>query len=192
MGQFSLDNQMIIPLKQMVFNFYRRPDFQIQVKALSEGQVEESREEIRGVMRKIRRVRPEDPDDFAINQQDMFLTTFNRVSGTIATAGFFITGLSLFVGGIGIMNIMFVSVAERTREIGIRKAIGAKRRTILMQFLSEASTICLFGGFVGLAIAWPITYALGRMIPARMSMSVIVRKPLRPAPAMIGYSAEVK
>ena len=90
-------------------------------------------------MRRLRHVKPGDEDNFAINQQDMFLQTFNRVAGTIASAGLFITGLSLFVGGIGIMNIMFVSVAERTREIGIRKAIGAKRRTILIQFLIEAA-----------------------------------------------------
>jgi putative ABC transport system permease protein len=173
MGQFSLDNQILISVRQMVFNYYRRPDFQIQIKALSEDQLEEAKEEIRGVMRKIRRVRPGDEDDFAINQQDMFITSFSRVSNTIATAGFFVTGLSLFVGGIGIMNIMFVSVAERTREIGIRKAIGAKRRAILMQFLTEAAAICLFGGFLGLAIAWPITFAMARMMPAKMSLPVV-------------------
>jgi putative ABC transport system permease protein len=68
------------------------------------------------------------------------------------------------------MNIMFVSVAERTREIGIRKAIGAKRRAILIQFLSEAACICLAGGLLALAIAWPLTFAIGRVMPARMSL----------------------
>jgi putative ABC transport system permease protein len=124
-------------------------------------------------MRKIRRVRPGDDDDFAINQQDQFLKAFNRVAGTIATAGLFITGLSLFVGGIGIMNIMFVSVAERTKEIGIRKAIGAKRRAILMQFLTEAAGICLLGGLIGLAIAWPLTLVLGRFMPATLSLPLV-------------------
>ena len=98
------------------------------------------------MMRKVRRLAPSEPDDFAINQQDQFVKMFHKLAGTIAAVGFFITGLSLFVGGIGIMNIMFVSVAERTREIGIRKAIGAKSRTILMQFLIEAASICLMGG----------------------------------------------
>ena len=79
------------------------------------------------------------------------------MTGTIAIIGLFITSLSLFVGGIGIMNIMFVSVVERTREIGVRKAIGAKSRTILLQFLIEAACICLMGGFIGLAIAWVAT-----------------------------------
>ena len=80
---------------------------------------------------------------------------------------------SLFVGGIGIMNIMFVSVAERTREIGIRKAIGAKRRTILVQFLLEAATICLIGGLIALGIAWPITWAMQNFLPATMSLTVV-------------------
>jgi len=98
---------------------------------------------------------------------------FHRVAGTIASIGLFITGLSLFVGGIGIMNIMFVSVAERTREIGIRKAIGAKRRTILVQFLIEAASICLIGGCVGLGIAWPLTLLMQRFMPATMSLPIV-------------------
>jgi len=79
----------------------------------------------------------------------------------------------LFVGGIGIMNIMFVSVAERTREIGIRKAIGAKRRAILIQFLVEAATICLLGGLMGLAIAWPLTLLVQKVLPATMSLTIV-------------------
>ena len=98
---------------------------------------------------------------------------FHKVAGTIAAVGLFITGLSLFVGGIGIMNIMFVSVAERTKEIGIRKAIGAKRRTILLQFLIESATICLLGGLVGLAIAWPLTLIIAKFLPATMSLPIV-------------------
>jgi putative ABC transport system permease protein len=103
----------------------------------------------------------------------MFVNTFRRVSGTIAAVGLFITGLSLFVGGIGIMNIMFVSVAERTREIGIRKAIGAKRRAILLQFLIEAASICLIGGMVGLAITYPLTLLLKKYLGGAMSLTVV-------------------
>src|SRR3989441_1399406 len=114
------------------------------------------------------------PDDFAVNSQEAFIKTFNRMSGVIATAGLFITGLSLFVGGIGIMYIMFVSLAERTRELGIRKAIGAKRRTILIQFLIEASTICLGGGLIGLAVAFPITQVLTTVLPASMSLTLVI------------------
>jgi putative ABC transport system permease protein len=128
---------------------------------------------LRNLMRRIRHVPPGQPDDFAINQQDQFIEMFHRIAGTIAGIGLFITGLSLFVGGIGIMNIMFVSVAERTREIGIRKAIGAKRRTILLQFLIEAASICLLGGLIALAIAWPLTLAIQTVMPATLSLFVV-------------------
>jgi putative ABC transport system permease protein len=173
LGMFSLDNQAIVPLPQFIENFWRYPDYQIQVKAKELEQLDEAREELRAAMRRVRRLAPSQEDDFAINQQDQFVKMFHRLGGTIAAVGIFITGLSLFVGGIGIMNIMFVSVAERTREIGIRKAIGAKRRTILLQFLSEAASICLLGGLIGLSIAWPTTLAVQRFFPATMSITIV-------------------
>src|SRR5207249_3611175 len=172
LGHFNLDNQVIIPVKQFLSGIWHDPDFEIQVKVADLKSLEDAKEELRGVMRKIRHVPPGKEDDFAINQQENFISTFNRVAGTIATAGLFITGLSLFVGGIGIMNIMFVSVAERTREIGVRKAIGAKRRTILVQFLIEAASICLLGGLLALAIAWPMTFLIGQFLPATLSLTV--------------------
>jgi putative ABC transport system permease protein len=173
LGLFSLDNQVIIPLAQFTAAFWRDPDYQIQVKVKALEQLDEAREELRAAMRRVRRVAPSEPDDFGINQQDMFVKMFHKLGGTIAAVGVFITGLSLFVGGIGIMNIMFVSVAERTREIGIRKAIGAKRRTILLQFLIEAASICLIGGCIGLAIAWPLTLLIQRFFPATMSLFIV-------------------
>ena len=172
LGIFSLDNEVIVPLGQFVRGYQRNPDFQIEIKAARLDQVEDTKEEVRGIFRKIRRLDPGEADDFSINQQEQFLKMFNRVAGTLAAAGLVITGLSLFVGGIGIMNIMFVSVAERTREIGVRKAIGARRRNILTQFLIEAATLCGLGGLVGLFIAYLLTFALARVIPATMSLSV--------------------
>ena len=172
LGMVSLDNQVIIPLQQLMANFWNDPDCSIQVKVPDMAQIDETKEELRGVMRKVRRLAPTDPDDFAINQQELFIRMFNKVAGTIGAVGLFITGLSLFVGGIGIMNIMFVSVAERTREIGIRKAIGAKRRSILLQFLIEAASICLIGGLLGLALAYPLTLLIARFMPATMSVMV--------------------
>ena len=173
LGAFSLDNQVIIPVEQFTTLFWHDPDYTIQIKAMGVDALDDCREEVRGVMRRIRHVEPGQDDDFAINQQDEFIKTFDKVIGTIATAGLFITGLSLFVGGIGIMNIMFVSVAERTKEIGIRKAIGAKRRTILLQFLTEAAAICIMGGIIALAIAWPLTLVMAHFMPAQMSFSVV-------------------
>jgi putative ABC transport system permease protein len=169
----SLDNEAIIPLTQYLAAFDRSPDLEIRVKVKNLADIDNAKEELDATMRRIRHLAPEDPDDFSINQQDQFITLFHRVAGTIAVIGVFITGLSLFVGGIGIMNIMFVSVAERTREIGIRKAIGAKRRTILLQFLIEAASICLIGGLIGLGIAWPLTLLVQKVLPATMSSLIV-------------------
>ena len=165
LGRMSLDNQVIIPVQKMIRGFRWEPSFVIQVKVGDTSRVESAREELRGVMRKIRKVRPGADDDFAINQQEALIAQFRTVSLVVATAGFFITGLSLFVGGIGIMNIMFVSVTERTHEIGIRKAIGARKRTILLQFLLEAVAICLIGGFIALAIAATIVKVTANFYP---------------------------
>jgi putative ABC transport system permease protein len=173
LGMFSLDNRVIIPLKQFISSIWNNPSINIEVKANQLVQLDEAREELRQVMRRVRHLAPNDPDDFSINQQDQFIQMFNKVAGTIAVIGLFITGLSLFVGGIGIMNIMFVSVTERTREIGIRKAIGAKRRTIMLQFLTEAACICMLGGLIGLGIAWPLTLIMQRFLPATMSLTVV-------------------
>jgi putative ABC transport system permease protein len=150
---------------QFVFSYWRRPDFEIQVKVRQVAQLEDAKEELRGLLRKIRHVKPTDADNFAINQQEQFVKTFHAVTGTIGAVGMLITGMSLFVGGIGIMNIMFVSVAERTREIGVRKAIGAKRRTILLQFLIEAASICLLGGLAGLSITYVLTLLVASVFP---------------------------
>jgi putative ABC transport system permease protein len=174
LGVFSLDNRIVIPLEQFRANFVSSPEIQIEIKAADLVQLDEAREELRQAMRRVRRIAPDQPDDFAINQQDQFVKMFHRLTGTIAVVGLFITGLSLFVGGIGIMNIMFVSVAERTREIGIRKAIGAKRRTILLQFLIEAACICVLGGLIALGIAWPLTFAVRQwLIPTTMSLTIV-------------------
>jgi putative ABC transport system permease protein len=167
------DSRIFIPLLQFTSWFRRNPDLTLAVKVKEVTQLDDSREELRAVLRRIRQVEPGEPDDFSINQQEQVVEMFHRIAGTIAGIGLFITGLSLFVGGIGIMNIMFVSVAERTREIGIRKAIGAKRRTILLQFLIEAAAICLMGGLIALGIAWPVTLLMQKVMPATLSLLVV-------------------
>jgi putative ABC transport system permease protein len=117
-------------------------------------------------MRRVRNLQPEMPDDFSINEQQALKSTLDPIKNSIAIAGLFITGLSLFVGAIGIMNITFVSVKERTKEIGTRKALGARRRTILLQFLIEATTICLLGGLIGLGLAYLICFAIASAFPS--------------------------
>jgi putative ABC transport system permease protein len=170
---WSLDNRIIVPLRQFLAEIWSRPPIEIQVKVKGLVQLDEAREELHQTMRHVRHLAPNQGDDFAINQQDQIVEMFHRVTGRIAVIGLCITSLSLFVGGIGIMNIMFVSVAERTREIGIRKAIGAKRRTILLQFLIEAACICLIGGFIGVSIAWLATLAVKHILPTTLSLNIV-------------------
>jgi putative ABC transport system permease protein len=167
------DDGVIIPLAQFTSVIWENPGYDIQVKIKSLDDLDDAKEELRAILRRFRHIAPGDPDNFAINQQDELLAMFHKVAGTIGAIGLFITGLSLFVGGIGIMNIMFVSVAERTREIGVRKAIGAKRRTILLQFIIEAACICVMGGIIALMIAWPATLLLQKIMPAALSPTVV-------------------
>jgi putative ABC transport system permease protein len=104
-------------------------------------------------------------------------TTLGPIKAGIATAGLFVTSLALFVGAIGIMNITYVSVKERTREIGTRKAVGARRRTILLQFLIEAVCICLIGGAVGLALSWLMVKGVAVAFPSfplQFSVSLVI------------------
>jgi len=173
LGLENLDNTAYIPVTRFVRRFSFFPGVRIAVKVGSIASIEDAKEEVRGVMRRVRHLEPEAEDDFSINSLEFLIKRFEKLSVIIGSAGLFITGLSLFVGGIGIMNIMFVSVAERTREIGIRKAIGAKRRTILIQFLIEAATVCLAGGLIGLSIAAVMTFILRRFFPASLSPGIV-------------------
>ncbi|MFA5832527.1 MAG: ABC transporter permease [Bacteroidota bacterium] len=170
----DFDNTAFIPITNFLQKFANhRRGLTIQVKAANINDLDNTKEEIRGIMRKVRGVKPGVKDDFSINQQEMFIQTFNQIGGVIAGIGLFITALSLFVGAIGIMNIMFVSVTERTKEIGIRKAIGAKRSTILFQFLIESAALALFGGIIGIIISYPLSLMINQILPTSMPLSVV-------------------
>jgi len=173
-GTFTSDNRVFIPIYSFMDKFGTRRDVLISARVAGGVDIEEAKEELRGIMRKARHLAPGQKDDFNINEQEMLTKVFGAITGVIAAIGFFITGLSLFVGGIGIMNIMFVSVTERTKEIGIRKAIGARRRTILFQFLIESAAICLIGGIIGLMIAYPLSLIANQILPTAMPASVVV------------------
>ena len=136
--------------------------------------MDEAEYEVKSILRRIRGLRPEQPDNFAINKQEAFQTQYNAIKLAIGGTGIFITVLSLVVGGIGIMNIMFVSVKERTREIGIRKAIGATRNVILSQFLIEAVLICLIGGLIGLGLAYMLSFVISKFLPSTMPLSLTI------------------
>jgi len=173
-GTFTSDNRIFIPIYSFMSKFGSRRNVEISARITRNVDVEEAKEELRGIMRKIRQLAPGQKDDFNINEQEMLTQVFGTITGVIAVIGFFITGLSLFVGGIGIMNIMFVSVTERTKEIGIRKAIGARRRTILFQFLIESASICLIGGLIGLMISYPLSLIANQILPTAMPISVVI------------------
>jgi putative ABC transport system permease protein len=126
-------------------------------------------------MRQVRKLRPAEPDNFSINQLDTLVGAFNNVMGVVLLVGLLVTSISLFVGGVGVMNIMFVSVTERTREIGIRKAIGAKPHSILFQFLFEAAVICLLGGVIGIILAAVVTAVINAtLMPASLSIPILM------------------
>ncbi|MFI5236707.1 MAG: ABC transporter permease [Ignavibacteriales bacterium] len=176
LGPWNPDNQVFIPIGAIFKNFVaeHRGTVTINVRAPNPSLVEETKAEAEGVMRKVRGLKYDEENDFSINQQEGLMENYNSVVGVIQIAGLFITGLSLFVGAIGIMNIMFVSVRERTKEIGIRKAIGAKRRTILAQFLLESSAICLLGGLAGLLAAILGSMMLNQYFPTSIQVDAAI------------------
>jgi len=176
LGPFNPDNQVFVPIGTIFKNYisHNRGTITINVRAQNPGMIEETKAEAIGVMRKVRGLKYFEENDFTVNQQEALMEQYNSVVGVIQIAGLFITGLSLFVGAIGIMNIMFVSVRERTREIGIRKAIGAKRRTILAQFLLESSTICLVGGIAGLIAAVLLSMVVNQFLPTSVQIDAVI------------------
>jgi putative ABC transport system permease protein len=174
-GGPDFDSQVFIPITTFSKIFGGRfRDFNLAVKAPPGADLADFEFELIGEMRKIRRLEPGEDDNFAINKMDSLLDAFSNVMGVLLAIGMSVTGISLFVGGVGVMNIMFVSVSERTREIGIRKAIGAKRRAIMQQFLFEAAAICLVGGAIGVAIAFGVAEIIDRtLMPASLSLPIV-------------------
>ncbi|HEY0778013.1 MAG TPA: ABC transporter permease [Gemmatirosa sp.] len=155
------DDEIIVPLSTARFGLFGTENLRtISVLAPSEAQIPETMAEVERIMRRAHRTPTGRPDDFQIRNQADFLNTLGETTQvfTYLLAG--VATVSLLVGGIGIMNIMLVSVTERTREVGVRKALGASRSTILLQFLTEAVVLCSLGGIIGIAIGWGTAIAL--------------------------------
>lgn len=175
-GGPNYDRRVYVPITSFIKAYgSMNRGFTVAVKAPDQEALGSFRYTLIGEMRKIRQLSPTDEDDFSINSMDSLLTAYNNVMGVVVIIGFIITSFSLFVGGIGLMNVMFVSVTERTREIGIRMAIGARRKTILFEFLLEASCISLLGGLVGLLFSYGIALLINKtLMPAAVSLPIVV------------------
>jgi len=162
----NFDNYVLMPITAYIKDFGARDgrgemrSANITVRARSPELLDEAMEQTRAVLRAARGVSPRDPDNFFFFTSDSQIKAFNQASAGIKAGAFVLGIVALVVAGIGIMNIMLVSVTERTREIGIRKALGAKRRAILIQFLLEAVILCNIGGLIGVAVG----FGLGNLV----------------------------
>jgi putative ABC transport system permease protein len=175
-GGPNFDNQVFIPVTALIKYFgTQNRGFTVAVKSPSPEAMTDFKYALIGEMRKIRKLKPMEKDNFSINSMDTLMDVYNNIMGVVVLIGLVITGISLFVGGIGVMNIMFVSVTERTREIGIRKAIGAKKSVILTQFLFESSIICLIGGVIGVLMSFGVAEVIDKLVmPASISLPIVI------------------
>ncbi len=165
----TLDRFVIIPYTHLAGIYGRNLNIGIQMRAGGLENIEATIDQVTGFLRTIRRVDPGAPNDFEITTNESLSGAFDMFTGTLYLVGFVIGGIVLLGAGIGVMNIMLVSVTERTKEIGIRKAIGATRKSIVSQFLLECIAICQIGGFIGLLAG----VALGNMAAIYMETSLV-------------------
>ncbi len=167
-GENGLDRQILVPFETARVRYPQALNFFLTAKARS-GFRADAIEEIRAALRKIRRTPAKDADDFSISTADSIIENFDKITGMIVLVSIAISGLGLLVGGIGVMNIMLVSVTERTREIGVRKALGARKKDIVLQFLSEAVALTGVGGLIGIVFSILVTLVVSMLAPALRS-----------------------
>ena len=173
LGMASADNDAVIPIRAYRRLFDPARDVTVKVRVRPGVSVAQAEEEVHALTRVWRGLDALADDDFAVNRQDQFRALVSSMRAATYGVGLFLTALSLLVGGIGVMNVMFVSVKERTREIGVRKALGATRRAILLQFLIEAVLICVLGGVIGVALAALAALAIDQVFTARLSAGTV-------------------
>jgi len=160
----DLDTEASLPWTTFLRDLGAKRTISIAVAA-PPGQVQALEDQLVGILRRVRRVPPGKPDDFSVNRQEQFLRIYNQLTGALYGVAVGVGLITLLVGGIGIMNIMLVSVTERTREIGVRRALGARRRTILLQFLIESSLVAALGGAIGTALGFGVALLVDLTTP---------------------------
>ena len=185
----DFDDIVYIPFNSAVTLFGRNASDQVQIRLQATGadQVARVKDGIGRLLRQRHKIPASEPDDFEIQTQDEILNTVNKILGSVTAVVGGVVGIALLVGGIGIMNIMLVSVTERTREIGVRKAVGARRQDVLIQFLIEAVTLSLIGGAIGLALGYGMGAVVSKLIPGFPPAHV----PLWAVAIAFGFSAAV-
>jgi putative ABC transport system permease protein len=161
----SLDLMAAVPLTAFANDFGQHHGMDIAVTASDPGALNTLEDQLLSVLRRSRHLSPEAEENFAINRQDQLTKVYNNLTGALYGVATGVGLITLIVGGIGIMNIMLVSVRERTREIGVRRALGARRRTIVIQFLFESVAVSLVGGMGGTAFGLLCAWLVGQLTP---------------------------
>lgn len=159
------DTRVLFPYFTMRKMFPNAQEHMLVVVA-QPGMLAKAQDEVRTALRIERRVKPNEPDNFSISTAEQMIEEFRRITGTVALVMVILSSIGLLVGGIGVMNIMLVSVTERTREIGVRKAVGARRSDIVVQFLTEAVVLTALGGLLGILLGWTISRLAGVLFPS--------------------------
>ena len=172
----SQDRFVTVPIRTFKKFWQERGSLEISVKSVDQASLDVAQQEARNILRARRHQRPGQPDRFGMTTSETWLQLYRTLTGGIFVVSIGVAAISLFVGGIVIMNIMLVSVTERTKEIGIRKALGARRRDILTQFLVEATTLSLAGGVIGIVLGSSLALIVGAVspLPAALSMTAVL------------------
>jgi len=165
LGDDQNDKAILAPYNTFKKTYPEAKDHFICVLA-EPGRMDEAKDEVTELLRRRRHVKPADPDNFGISSAEALIGQFRQVIGGVALVMVVISSIGLLVGGIGVMNIMLMSVTERTREIGVRKAVGARRGDIIWQFLLEAMTLTAGGGVIGIMFGWLFSLAIRTFVPS--------------------------